>query len=208
MRKTIQLSKWLLAAVLLMLTASGCGPRSQKAVENVTDLLSRKEKAIQTIDKVKSEKELGLVEYEIRKVVKARETGGFIIHKNKAIICACKAYLKAGIDLSGFDPMTDVAIDPDETMITITLPSPTLLSVNMPIDSVDVLYEKAVNTKEFTVKEVNGFLQQGEAQIRDGVKELGILDDAKRNARRFFEPLFKHLGFLSAQVNFKEEKTN
>ena len=46
MRKTIQLSKWLLAAVLLMLTASGCGPRSQKAVENVTDLLSRKEKAI------------------------------------------------------------------------------------------------------------------------------------------------------------------
>ena len=144
MRKTIQLSKWLLAAVLLILTASGCGPRSQKAVENVTDLLSRKEKAIQTIDKVKSEKELGLVEYEIRKVVKARETGGFIIHKNKAIICACKAYLKAGIDLSGFDPMTDVAIDPDETMITITLPSPTLLSVNMPIDSL-----KPVRSSDF-----------------------------------------------------------
>ena len=60
MRKTIQLSKWLLAAVLLMLTASGCGPRSQK----MAALLSRKEKAIQVIDKIKSEKQLGLVEYE------------------------------------------------------------------------------------------------------------------------------------------------
>jgi flagellar biosynthesis/type III secretory pathway protein FliH len=71
MRKTIQLSKWLLAAVLLMLTASGCGPRSQK----MAALLSRKEKAIQVIDKIKSEKQLGLVEYEIEKIVKAKEEG-------------------------------------------------------------------------------------------------------------------------------------
>lgn len=198
--------KWLLAACIAALALPGCG--SPTVPEAVNDLLSKKQKAIQTIDKIKSEKQLGLVEYEIRKVVKAKETGGWIIHKDKAIICACKAYLKAGIDLSGFDPMTDVAIDPDETMITITLPSPTLLSVNMPIDSVDVLYEKAVNTKEFRVTEVNGFLQQGEAQIRDSVEELGILEDAKSNARRFFEPLFKHLGFLSVQVNFKEGKTN
>jgi hypothetical protein len=207
MKTNLTLLKWLLAAGIGLL-AAGCGSRSQETVENVTALLSRKEKAIQTIDKIKSEKELGLVEYEIRKVVKAKESRGFIFHKNKAIICACKAYLKAGIDLSGFDPMADVTIDPDETMITITLPSPTLLSLNMPIDSVDVLYEKAVNTKEFTVGEVNAFLQQGETQIRESVKDLGILDDAKSNARRFFEPLFKHLGFLSVQVNFKEEKTN
>lgn len=206
MKTNLSPLKWLLLAGIL-LAAPGCGSRSQEVAENVTALLSRKEKAIQTIDKVKSEKELGLVEYEIRKVVKAQESRGFFIHKNKAIICACKAYLKAGIDLSGFDPMTDVVIDPNETMITLTLPCPTLLSVNMPIDSVDVLYEKAVNTKEFTVKEVTGFLQQGETQIRESVHELGILDDAKSNARRFFEPLFKHLGFLSVQVNFKEEKT-
>ena len=199
--------KWLLAAGIGLLATAGCGSKSV-VPEAVSDLLSKKQKAIQTIDKIKSEKQLGLVEYEIRKVVKAKETGGWLIHKNKSIICACKAYLKAGIDLSGFDPMTDVVIDPDETMITITLPSPTLLSLNMPVDSVDVLYEKAVHTKEFRVTEVNGFLQQGEAQIRDSVEELGILEDAKSNARRFFEPLFKHLGFLSVQVNFKDEKTN
>ena len=135
MRKTIQLSKWLLAAAMLMLTASGCGSRSQKAVEKATALLSRKEQAIQVIDKVKSERQLGLVEYEVQKIVKANETGGwFILKSNRVILCSCKAYLKAGIDLSRFNPMTDVSIDPDETMITLTLPAPTLLSLNMPND--------------------------------------------------------------------------
>ena len=208
MRKTIQLSKWLLAAAMLMLTASGCGSRSQKAVEKATALLSRKEQAIQVIDKVKSERQLGLVEYEVQKIVKANETGGwFILKSNRVILCSCKAYLKAGIDLSRFNPMTDVSIDPDETMITLTLPAPTLLSLNMPIDAVEILYEKAKNSKGFSVTDLNELLRQGEAQIYASVPDLGILEDAKRNARLFFEPLFKRLGFTSVQVDFKEDKT-
>ena len=206
MRKTIQLSKWLLAAVLLMLTASGCGPRSQK----MAALLSRKEKAIQVIDKIKSEKQLGLVEYEIEKIVKAKEEGRkvFILKSKKEILCSCKAYLKAGIDLSGFNPMTDMAIDPDETMITLTLPAPTLLSLNMPVQEIDVKYEKAsVLAGDFKLAQVNDLLRQGEAQIRESVPELGILDDAKRNARQFFEPLFKNLGFATVQVDFKDPIT-
>ena len=208
MRKTIQLSKWLLAAAMLMLTASGCGSRSQKAVEKATALLSRKEQAIQVIDKVKSERQLGLVEYEVQKIVKANETGGwFILKSNRVILCSCKAYLKAGIDLSRFNPMTDVSIDPDETMITLTLPAPTRLSLNMPIDAVEILYEKAKNSKGFSVTDLNELLRQGEAQIYASVPDLGILEDAKRNARLFFEPLFKRLGFTSVQVDFKEDKT-
>ena len=204
MRKTIQLSKWLLAAVLLMLTASGCGPRSQK----MAALLSRKEKAIQVIDKIKSEKQLGLVEYEIEKIVKAKEEGRkvFILKSKKEILCSCKAYLKAGIDLSGFNPMTDMAIDPDETMITLTLPAPTLLSLNIPIDEVEILYEKTKHSKGFTLADLNEILRQGEAQISASVPDLGILEDAKQNARLFFEPLFKRLGFTSVQVEFKENQ--
>ena len=203
MRKTIQLSKWLLAAVLLMLTASGCGPRSQK----MAALLSRKEKAIQVIDKIKSEKQLGLVEYEIEKIVKAKEEGRkvFILKSKKEILCSCKAYLKAGIDLSGFNPMTDMAIDPDETMITLTLPAPTLLSLNVPIQEVEILYERKKHSEGFALHELNNLLRQGEEQIRESVPELGILDDARQNAQLFFEPLFKQLGFSSVQVAFKED---
>ena len=201
MRKTIQLSKWLLAAVLLMLTASGCGPDFGNK--------SRKAAAIEKIEKIKSEKQIGLVEYEVEKIVKAKEESRkiFILKSKKEILCSCKAYLKAGIDLSGFNPMTDMAIDPDETMITLTLPKPTLLSLNMPINEVDVLYEKATLSKGFTVTDLNELLRQGEDQIRKSVPELGILKDAELNARLFFEPLFRHLGFTTVVVLFKEDET-
>lgn len=198
---------WLLALGIVSLALPGCGSDTESI--SVTNLLSKKEKAIQTIDKIKSEKQLGLVEYEIRKIVKAKETGGFFILKTKKmILCSCKAYLKAGIDLNGFDPMTDFVIDPDETMVTLTLPTPTLLSLNMPVDSVEVLYEKTKLSKGFSVTDLNELLRQGEVQIRESVPELGIIDDAKRNARLFFEPLFKHLGFTTVQVNFKDDKKN
>ena len=103
--------------------------------------------------------------------------------------------------------MTDIVIDPDETMITLTLPKPTLLSLNMPINEVDVLYEKATLSKGFTVTDLNELLRQGEDQIRKSVPELGILKDAELNARLFFEPLFRHLGFTTVVVLFKEDET-
>ena len=206
MKTNLTLLKWFLAAGICLLPA-GCG--SNSVSQAVNDALSKKERALQTIDKIKAEKQLGLVEYEIQKIIKAKEDGRFLllIKTEKSILCSCKAYLKAGIDLDGFDPMTDVAIDPEETMITLTLPSPTLLSLNMPINEVDVLYEKATNTSQFTLADVNNLLRQGEEQIRESVSEIGIIDDAKRNARLFFEPLFKHLGFAVVQVNFKESQT-
>ena len=196
--------KILLTVCLAALTLTGCGSRAQKAAEK---LLSRKEQAIQVIDKIKSEKQLGLVEYEVQKIVKAKETGRyFVIGKSKKeILCSCKAYLKAGIDLGGFNPMTDVAIDPDETMITITLPAPTLLSLNVPIQEVEILYERTKHSDGFKLHELNNLLRQGEEQIRESVPELGILDDARQNAQLFFEPLFKQLGFSSVQVAFKED---
>ena len=205
MKTNLTLLKWLLAAGVGLL-AAGCGSRSQEVAEKVNDLLSRKEKAIQVIDKIKSEKQLGLVEYEVQKIVKAQDSKGWIIKQKRALLCSCKAYLKAGIDLGGFDPMTDVSIDPDETIITITLPAPTLLSLNMPIDGVEILYEKTKLSKGFKVAELNQLLRQGEEQIRTSAPELGILEDAKQNARLFFDPLFKHLGFSCVQVNFKENK--
>ena len=200
--------KWLLAAGFGLLAAAGCDSNAVPGA--VSDLLAKKEQALQTIDKIKAEKQLSLVEYEVRKVVKAKETGSFLIlvKTEKSILCSCQAYLKAGIDLEGFDPMTDVAIDPDGTMITLTLPDPVLLSLNMPVDQIEVLYEKSVNTKDFTLADINNLLRQGEQQIRESVSEIGIIDDARRNARLFFEPLFKHLGFTVVQVNFKEAKTN
>ena len=197
MKRNLTILKCLLAVCLTALAVAGCGQRSP----------SRKDKAIVTIDKIKSEKQLGLVEYEVRKIVKGKDKAWYPAG-DKMILCSCKAYLKAGIDLEGFNPMTDVTVNEDESMITLLLPSPTLLSLNMPVDSIDVRYQKKeVLSKPFTLAQINDMLRQGEDQIRESVPELGILDDARRNARQFFEPLFKHLGFTTVQVNFKDDKT-
>lgn len=197
MKRYLTVLKLLLAACLTILAVTGCGQHSQ----------SRKEKAIVTINKIKSEKQLGLVEYEVTKIVKGKDKSWYPF-SGKSILCSCKAFLKAGIDLETFNPMTDITVSEDESMITILLPSPTLLSLNMPVDSIDVQYQKKdILTKPFKLAQINDMLRQGEAQIRESVPELGILDDARRNARQFFEPLFKNLGFASVQVDFKDAKT-
>ena len=195
--KTNLLLKLLLAMGLATMVATGCGQRAQ----------TRKDKAILTIDKIKAEKQLGLVEYDVNKIVKGKDKAWYPF-SGKSILCSCKAYLKAGIDLETFNPMTDVTVSEDESMITILLPSPTLLSLNMPVQEIDVKYEKtSILAGDFTLAQVNDLLRQGEAQIRESVPELGILDDAKRNARQFFEPLFKNLGFATVQVEFKDPIT-
>lgn len=197
MKTNLSLLRWILPACLLLLTP-GCAPGSGSK--------GRKEAAIEKIDRIKAEKQLGLVEYEVSKIVKAKDRSGFFKLKQKSILCACKAYLKAGVDLSGFNPMTDIVVDADETMITLTLPKPVLLSLNMPIGEVDVLYEKTKHSKGFNVTDLNELLRQGEDQIRQSVPELGILEDAEQNARLFFEPLLKHLGFTTVVVLFKEDE--
>ena len=193
--KTNLLLKLLLAAGLATMVATGCGQRAQ----------TRKDKAILTIDKIKAEKQLGLVEYDVNKIVKGKDKAWYPF-SGKSILCSCKAYLKAGIDLETFNPMTDVTVSEDESMITILLPSPTLLSLNIPIDEVEILYEKTKYSNGFTLTDLNEILRQGEAQINASVPDLGILEDAKQNARLFFEPLFKRLGFTSVQVEFKENQ--
>jgi len=195
--------KWLLAIGIPVMTLSGCGSGpSEKS-------LPRKDAAIQAIEKIKSEKQLGLVEYDIRKIVKANDEGEWYKIGKRKILISCKAYLKAGIDLQAFNPMTDIAVDPDQTVIALTLPRPTLLSLDMPIDSATVEYEKTTWLRDdFSLAEMNNILRQGEEQIRASVPELGIIEDAERNARRFFEPLFKHMGFTSVQITFKDEQSN
>ena len=100
--KTNLLLKLLLAMGLATMVATGCGQRAQ----------TRKDKAILTIDKIKAEKQLGLVEYDVNKIVKGKDKAWYPF-SGKSILCSCKAYLKAGIDLETFNPMTDVTVSED-----------------------------------------------------------------------------------------------
>ena len=197
MKTNLSLLKWLLAAGLLVLSAAGCGSRSSK--QSLTDA------ALQRIDQISSEQQLELVELEIRKFLKAQDKGAWYQLGKKTILLSCKAYLQAGIDLGDFNPMTDVVIDEERRSISLTLPCPTLLSMEMPLEEVEVADEKVTGFHSaFKMSEVNQILREGEKQILDCVPSLGIIDEAKQKARLFFEPALKRLGFNSVYVSFKQ----
>ena len=196
MKKTV---KWLLAVCLPMLAAAGCASPEKDAGPSLADA------ALQRIDQIRSERQLELVEYEISKIVKSVDKGSFWQIGSRKVLLTCKAYLQAGIDLGDFNPMTDVVIDEERKSVTITLPSPKLLSMEMPLK--EVLVEDSQSTwfrRDFSMAELNQILRIGEKQILDSVPDLGILDEAKQNARLFFEPALKHMGFTSVHVSFKE----
>lgn len=194
--------KWLLAAGFGLLAAAGCGPSEKE--EAGTSLADA---ALERIDQIRSERQLELVEYEISKIVKTVDKGAWYQIGKRKILLTCKAYLQAGVDLTDFNPMTDVVIDEEKKSVTITLPSPTLLSMEMPLQEVMVEDSQATWFRnEFSMAELNTILRLGEQQILDSVPILGILDEAKQNARLFFEPALKHMGFTYVHVAFKPAK--
>ena len=160
------------------------------------------------IQHVRESAELGTTEYTVRKVVSFKGEGKGIDYLkvgDRMIIFTCRAYLKAGVDLSELS-MDDVKINEKKKAITIELPAVKLLSMNMPADEIVLNFEKvSLLRSEFTVEERNNFLQQGEAAIKEAVGTIGILDDAKKNTTDFFQAMFKQLGFETITINFKED---
>lgn len=194
MKTNLNQLKWLLTAGILLLAAAGCAPKQ-----------SLSDAALQCINQISSERQLELVEYEIHKIVKAEDKGAWYTIGDRKLLLTCKAYLQAGLDLSDFNPITDVVIDEERQGISITLPCPTLLSMQMPIEDVEVADERVTGFRdEFEMAEINKVLRMGEQQILDSVPGLGLIDEAKQNARLFFEPALKHLGFKSVYLSFKQ----
>lgn len=157
----------------------------------------------QEIASISSMKELGLVEYRVRKIIKADDQGEWYKIGDRKILLSCTAYLKAGIDLSLFSA-EDITADRSSGKVTITLPHARLLSLSMPASEIRQEYDQVTLLRSgFTVQERNALLRQGERQIRASVPSLGILQKAEENARKFFESTFYGLGFQTVEVIFK-----
>ena len=165
--------------------------------------LGIKHKVEQEILAISSMKELGLVEYRVRKIVKANDEGEWYKIGDRKILLSCTAYLKAGIDLSSFG-MDDVSLNRAEGTVTITLPHARLLSIDIPPYEIRHEFDRvSILRSSFTAEERNALLPQGEKQIRESVPSLGILPEAEENGRKFFESVFTRMGFSHVEVIFK-----
>ena len=155
------------------------------------------------IEAISQMRELSLVEYRVRKIVKANDEGEWYKIGDRKILLSCTAYLKAGIDLSGFSA-ENVDINRLDGSATVTIPHAKLLSLDMPASEIREEYDHVTMLRHsFSAEERNALLRQGEKQIRSSVPSLGILEKAEENARRFFESVFTKMGFTSVEVVFE-----
>ena len=179
------------ALLAILVVAAGCSRQ-------------REEKALQQeVLSISSMKQLGLVEYKVRKIIKADDQGEWYKIGDRKILLSCTAYLKAGIDLSSFSA-EDISVDRAAGKVTVTLPHATLLSLDIPASEIRQEFDQVTLLRsDFSAQERNELLRQGERQIRRSVPSLGILQKAEENARKFFDSAFQKLGFTTVEVVFK-----
>ena len=190
-KQGIHIIGFVLAVLLVTATVPGC---SERVPEDTTQ---------REIEAISQMRELSLVEYRVRKIVKANDEGEWYKIGDRKILLSCTAYLKAGIDLSGFSA-ENVDINRLDGSVTVTIPHAKLLSLDMPASEIREEYDHVTMLRHsFSAEERNELLRQGEKQIRSSVPSLGILEKAEENARRFFESVFTKMGFTSVEVVFE-----
>lgn len=183
------MKKSLIACLSLMILLWSCGPSED-------ELLSKR---ILGLTKMA---ELGTVEYTVKKIVKVDDYAWYKYGERK-ILFSCTAILKAGIDLKDFSP-EDVIVDKATKSITVTLPDAKLLSYNIPLDLIKQEFCSVTGFRfKFKPEEKLDLKVQGEKSILEEVPNYGILEDARNNAKDFFEATFSLLGYERITVNFR-----
>ena len=149
--------------------------------------------------------EIGTVEYEVSKVVKATDDQNYrAVFGARKIIFNTHCTLKAGLDMSKMTE-DDIVVNKAEKSISVTLPAPQLLSLNMKPEDIKMVFNESTGLRgEFSAEERNALLVQGENDIRDNAAELGIFEDAKKFAKEYFESMLKQAGYEKVNIQFKD----
>ena len=75
----------------------------------------------------------------------------------------------------------------------------------MPPEQAKLEYEKVGALRsDFTAEDRNNLLRQGEEAILADAENLGILADAEKNAKMFFEAMLGQVGFEKINVVFNK----
>ncbi len=189
-----------LAIPVLTISLTGCKP-SFPSHSWLTASFSKQELLEERLKKMSETAELGTVEYTVKKIVKASDKQWYTVG-SRQILFQTTAYLKAGIKLDGFTP-NNVQVDA-ENNVTVTLPHAELLSFNMPADEINTVFENVgFFRSHFNAEEQNKILQLGEADLRADIPNLGILQDAEKNAADIFTAMLQQMDYTSVNVTFE-----
>lgn len=172
--------------VLLLAMVAGCRPATPSPQAIVAALQQMQE--------------LATVEYTLTKVVKASDNQTWYKIGDRKILITCEAKVKAGIDFSAMDTRY---ISKNGKSISIQMPSPQIISINMPPEKIRVAFQEVgFFRSNFNVQEQNALLKQAEKQITQKSAELGILEEAKNNTRTWLTGYLTKLGYEEIDLQF------
>lgn len=144
--------------------------------------------------------ELATAEYVITKVVKASDDQTWYKIGDRKILITCEAKVKAGIDFSAMDTRY---VSVKEKSISIQLPPPKIISVNIPHEKIKVAYQEIGTFRSsFSVAEQNALMVQAEKQVLAKSSQLGILEEAKANTKIWLTGYLSKLGFEQIDIQF------
>lgn len=176
---------------LIVLTLAGCKNKLPDPVETVA--------ALQNL------KNLATVEYTVTKVVKVDDNLAWYKPGDRKILITCEAKIKAGINL---EEIREEDISISGKSISIHLPQPKILTVNMPPDKIKVAYSNVgIFRDEFSADERNALVTQAEKQMWAAGEALGMIGQAKLNTQTFLNSFLIQLGFDKVTLTF-DKKTN
>ena len=166
---------------------------------------SQEKKLDDALAKAVSCAELSTVEYTITKLIVADDDAIYKFGDRK-IIFSCRTTMKAGVDLKDFK-REDVVFLKDGKSVNVTLPQPKILAFNMSAEDIKLEYAKISGLRtNFNTEERNNLLKQGEKAIIEDAPNLGIYEDAKKNATDFFKTLFSQCGYENVNITFKGDE--
>lgn len=162
----------------------------------------------QTTNKIKQLQEtsqLSTVEYTVHKIIKAEDSTWYKIGDRK-ILFSCTAYIKAGVDLENFS-IENVKIDNKRKSIIITVPHAEIQSINIPNEKLQLVYQKVgIFRSNFSEKEKESLIKQGEEDIRKDIPNMGILEQADKNTKDILVATFKTIGLSDSYRKFLHKK--
>jgi hypothetical protein len=157
------------------------------------------------LDKISNLSTLGTVEYTLSKVILVNHKRWYDLSTRK-ILMSSKAYVKAGID---FKNIRITEINDSTKSISVILPNPKIILINIPPHETVVLYTKiGTFRKMFSNEDLNRFQIQAEMDIQRKIHELPILDDARKNGKIFLYRFLKNFGFKEINISYENILNN
>lgn len=183
----MQIRDKICCAIFVLLLISGCAKKKAPRPDPLVQL--------------RQIGQLATAEYELAKVVRARDEDTWYKVGDRRILITCRAHIKAGIDLS---QIRDLDIQKGENSIQIQLPPPQIISFSLPPQNIKVAYTDIGPLRDpFSQAETNAIMQQAEMQLRHQADSLNILKKAADGAATFITRFFEGAGYENVTVTFR-----